>query len=146
MISSSVLFLLLCLYFSYSCVCSSDCKPDAIIIKDTCKCLSNMDSFYIMSISFYIFLLPIALSRASSILWNSNGKSDILILYLTDLRERAFSFLPLSTMLAVVLSYITYYVKVYCFCSHLTKKGFYHKWMLNCFLCIYWHNFFPYFC
>ena len=57
-----------------------------------------------------------------------------------DLYESAFSSSPLSIMLGVGLSYMTFIMLKY-IPSVPTLMSFYHEWLLNfvkCFICIYW--------
>ena len=78
---------------------------------------------------------------------NKSGKSGHPFL-ITDLRENALIFSPLSMILAVVLLYYgLYYVEICSLYAHFLESVFFvlnHKWVMNVvksFLCIFWDDY-----
>ena len=57
--------------------------------------------------SFPFFVARIAVARTFNIVWNKSGDSSHLC-FVPDIRGNAFSFSPLSRMLAVSLSYMAF--------------------------------------
>ena len=87
------------------------------------------------------FSWMIAVSRTSNTMLNRNGKSGHPCL-VPVFRGKAFSFSPLSMMLAVFVINHLYYVQI---CSLYSKfdESFCNEWMLNfakCFFNIYWDD------
>ena len=110
----------------------------------------NRDSFtssFAIWISFIYFSCLIAVARTSKTMLSKSGKSGHPYLVL-DLRGNAFSFSPLSMMLAVGLSCMDFIMLRYVPSIPTFIESFYHKWMLNfvkrcfCIWMIIWFLFF----
>ena len=86
----------------------------------------------------------IALARTSNNMLNKSDKSGYPCL-VPDLREKAFSFSPLSMMLALGLSYMGFIMLRYIsFILFGFVEKFYHKWRFNFvrwFFYIYWDDY-----
>ena len=108
--------------------------------------LANSDSF-MSSLPIWIplisFFFSDALSRKLQTMLNESGESRHPYL-VPDLRGNAFSFSPLSIMLAVGLSYMLFIILKYVLPMPTLQSFFLnHKWLLNffkSFLCIYWDD------
>ena len=84
----------------------------------SCHLLTVTIYFFISSLYlFYSSFLPIAVAWSPNITLNKCGKSVHSCLIL-DLRGNAFSFLPLTMMLAMGLSYMTFIMLMYVFSKH----------------------------
>ena len=68
----------------------------------------NFTSFFLIWITFIIFYCLIAVASISSTVWIEVVRVDILVLFLPNLRGKAFSFSSLSMMLLLDLSYIAF--------------------------------------
>ena len=97
-------------------------------------------SFFPVWMPLTSFSCPVTLLRTSSTMLNRSGESSHLC-YVPDLCKKAFSFSPLSMILAVGLSYMAfimlYIIKTFCI---KFVESFYYERMLNfeiCFFCIY---------
>ena len=101
------------------------------------NCDSFTSSFSIWT-PFISFSCLIILARTSNTMLNKSGGGGSLC-FVPDHRGNAFSFSPLSMILAAGLSYMTFIMLKHVF-SVFTLLSFYHKWMLNfvkSFFCIY---------
>ena len=82
-------------------------------------------------------------ARTSNTMLSSSGESGHPCL-VPDFRGKAFNFLPLKIMFAVLLLYITFIILRYApFMPIFWRVFFYHKWELDFvkgFLCIYWNT------
>ena len=97
--------------------------------------LSNLDNFY-------FFYLHNCSGRTSNTMLNKSGKSGHPCL-VPEFSGKAFSFSPLSMMLAVGLSCIAFIMLKYIPSIPTLLVRFYHKWVFNtvkCFFCIYWDD------
>ena len=89
---------------------------------------ANSDSFtssFPIWMPFIFIFLAGCYTRTSNIMPNKSGMSEHPYL-IPGLRGMAFSFSSLSTLLAVGLSYIFYYVVIHSCYTHLTE--FSHIW------------------
>uniref|UniRef100_A0A9L0SV09 Uncharacterized protein n=1 Tax=Equus caballus TaxID=9796 RepID=A0A9L0SV09_HORSE len=88
---------------------------------------------------FISFSCLIALAKTSGTMLSKSGQSWCPCL-IPVLSGMAFSFSPLSMMLAVGLSYVAFIMlRYFPFYTHFIES-FYHKWMLDlvkCFVCVY---------
>ena len=94
--------------------------------------MSSANSFTSFTIwmTFISFSCLNAMARTSKTMLKGSGESERSY-FVPDIRRKAFSFLLLSMMLAMGLSYMDFhYVEVQYICSHFVES-LYHKWMLN---------------
>ena len=84
----------------------------------------------------------IAVSRTSSTMLNKRGESKHPCL-VPNLKGNICSFCPLTMMLALGLSYMTFILLRYVPSISTLLRVFYHKWVwdfIECFFCIYWYD------
>ena len=87
---------------------------------------------------FYFFSCQITLARIPHTVWNKSGKVGILIL--SPILQQKVSFSPLSMMLVVDLSYMTFAMLRHSLCTHFLTFFLIINWcwiFVKCFFCIF---------
>ena len=87
----------------------------------------SFTSCFTIWMTFISFSCLNAMARTSKTMLKGSGESEHSY-FVPDIRRKAFSFLLLSMMLAMGLSYMDFYsVEVQYICSHFVES-LYHKW------------------
>ena len=94
---------------------------------------ANSDNFtsFLIWINLFIFLVWLLWLGCPILCWIKVVKVGILVLFLI-LKEKAFSFSPLSMMLDVGFSNMAFIMLRYFPSFFYFIKCFYHEWLLNC--------------